>query len=94
MKEFQLDLSELTGSLSLQTRAANRRADLGGEGSRAPQRARARPVQDARASAGPGRIERPAAEVEMEGEGQPKHRTSCATGGESVEREARGPGAS
>lgn len=102
MKESQLDLSRLTGSVSLQTRAATAGRTLGTEReierSPAPERARprGRRAQGASASAGPlaDRPSVPAAEVKMESEELPGYPSSCATGLESVERKARGPGAS
>lgn len=90
VKESQLDLLEPAGSLSLKTRAATARRTLGrGIPGRPSVLAPAAAVRGA-----PGGASAPAEEVKMEGEGWSGHQTSCATGGERVEREAHGRGAS
>lgn len=93
MKESQLDLLEPARShLSLKTRAATAGRTLGrGIPGRPSVLAPAAAVRGT-----PGGTSAPAAEAEvkMEGEGWSGYLTSCATGGERVEREAHGRGAS
>lgn len=96
MKESQRDLLELTGSESEDARCHRRRADLGERVPRRPS-VLAPAAAELRAQVrrrDPGGASGRAAEVKMESEGRPGHRTCCATGGERVERQARGRGAS